>query len=51
MANPPTVFTAGSDALAVITPAVETRLQELMAHEALSRSTDGAFQLFAAASS
>jgi hypothetical protein len=51
MANPPKVFTAGSHALAPITPAMETRLQKLRAHEALSRSTDGAFQLFAAASS
>jgi hypothetical protein len=51
MANPPKVFAAVSDALAVVTPALETRLQKLRAHEALSRSTDGAFQLFAAASS
>jgi NAD(P)-dependent dehydrogenase (short-subunit alcohol dehydrogenase family) len=41
---PPKVFVAGSDALSVITPAVEARLQAIHADEALSRSTDGAFQ-------
>jgi len=39
----PKVFVAGSDALAVITPAVEARLAAIHADEALSRSTDGAF--------
>ncbi|WP_428382592.1 hypothetical protein [Nevskia ramosa] len=34
----------GSDALAMITPVLEGRLQELRDHAALSRSTDGAFQ-------
>ena len=41
---PPKVFVAGSDALAVIAPAVEARLKAIRADEALSRSTDGAFQ-------
>ncbi|WP_022978505.1 SDR family oxidoreductase [Nevskia ramosa] len=44
MADPPKVFAAGSDALAMITPVLEGRLQELRDHAALSRSTDGAFQ-------
>jgi len=43
MENPPKLFVAGSDALAVITPAVEARLREMHADEALSRSTDGSF--------
>ena len=43
MEAPPKVFVAGSDALTVITPAVEARLQAIRADEALSRSTDGAF--------
>jgi NAD(P)-dependent dehydrogenase (short-subunit alcohol dehydrogenase family) len=38
----PKLFVAGSDALAVITPAVEARLAAIRADEALSRSTDGA---------
>ena len=42
MKSPPTLFVAGSDALAMITPAVEARLQSTRAHEGLSRSTDGA---------
>ncbi len=41
---PPKVFVAGGDALAMITPAVEARLEAIRADEALSRSTDGAFQ-------
>ncbi|HZZ34911.1 MAG TPA: SDR family NAD(P)-dependent oxidoreductase [Caulobacteraceae bacterium] len=45
MESPPKVFVAGSDALDVVTPAVEARLKEIAAYEALSRSTDGAFQL------
>ena len=40
MANPPSIFAAGSDALAMLIPAVEQRLQAIHAHEALSRSTD-----------
>src|SRR6266567_3162507 len=40
MQNPPKVFVAGSDALDTITPAVEARLQEMQAHEELSKSTD-----------
>ena len=43
MENPPKLFVAGSDALTVITPAVEARLQAVRAHEELSRSTDGSF--------
>ena len=44
MENPPKLFVAGSDALEVITPAVEDRLREIHADEALSNSTDGSFQ-------
>ena len=44
MTNPPKQFHAGSDALAVITPALQARLQEIKDHEALSKSTDGSFQ-------
>ena len=43
MTNPPKQFHAGSDALAVVRPALESRLQEIREHEALSKSTDGAF--------
>ncbi len=43
MENPPKLFVAGSDALAVITPVVEARLREMHADEALSKSTDGSF--------
>lgn len=43
MENPPKRFIAGSDALAVAQPDLEARLQELSAHEELSRSTDGSF--------
>lgn len=39
--NPPTFFVAGSDALAVLTPAVDARLQAMKANERLSKSTDG----------
>jgi len=42
MESPPKLFVAGSDALSVITPVVEARLQSTRAHEGLSRSTDGA---------
>jgi NAD(P)-dependent dehydrogenase (short-subunit alcohol dehydrogenase family) len=41
--SPPSVFAAGSDALEAITPAVEARLHELRAHDALSRAAGGAF--------
>ena len=43
MENPPKQFLAGSDALAVVTPVLEARLEELHAYEHLSRSTDGSF--------
>jgi NAD(P)-dependent dehydrogenase (short-subunit alcohol dehydrogenase family) len=41
MANPPKVFAAGSDALETIVPALEARLNDLRAHDALSRSAGG----------
>jgi NAD(P)-dependent dehydrogenase (short-subunit alcohol dehydrogenase family) len=43
MQSPPKVFIAGSDALDTITPAIEERLREARAHEALSKSTTGSF--------
>ena len=43
METPPKIFIAGSDALTVIAPAVETRLQAMRDHAELSRSTDGFF--------
>ncbi|MEH1905819.1 MAG: SDR family NAD(P)-dependent oxidoreductase [Nostoc sp.] len=43
MENPPKLFVAGSDALAVITPTIEERLQATHANEELSKSTDGSF--------
>ncbi|MDA9494021.1 SDR family NAD(P)-dependent oxidoreductase [Bradyrhizobium sp. CCBAU 11361] len=43
MDNPPRQFVAGSDALAVVQPALEARLEELLAHADLSKSTDGPF--------
>ncbi len=43
MQNPPKVFVAGSDALSMITPAVEERLQMIRANETLTKSTDGSF--------
>jgi len=43
MQNPPKVFVAGSDALSMITPVVEERLQMIRANETLTRSTDGSF--------
>jgi hypothetical protein len=43
MENPPKLFVAGSDALAMIVPAIEARLTETRAHEELSRSTEGSF--------
>ena len=41
METPPKVFVAGSDALAMIAPRVEARLQEMRSTEELSKSTDG----------
>jgi len=43
IANPPKQFYAGSDAVAGIRQALESRLQEIKDHEALSKSTDGSF--------
>jgi NAD(P)-dependent dehydrogenase (short-subunit alcohol dehydrogenase family) len=43
MKDPPKQFYAGSDALAVIRPALEARLHEIKDHEELSKSTDGTF--------
>jgi NAD(P)-dependent dehydrogenase (short-subunit alcohol dehydrogenase family) len=40
MENPPRQFVAGSDALAVVKPALEARLEELRGYENLSKSTD-----------
>jgi hypothetical protein len=43
MENPPRLFVAGSDALAVITPAIEERLNATRAYQELSKSTEGSF--------
>jgi NAD(P)-dependent dehydrogenase (short-subunit alcohol dehydrogenase family) len=43
MENPPKQFLAGSDALAVVKPVLEGRLEELRAYESLSKATDGSF--------
>jgi NAD(P)-dependent dehydrogenase (short-subunit alcohol dehydrogenase family) len=43
MDNPPKQFVAGSDAFAVVKPALEARLGELRAYADLSQSTDGSF--------
>ena len=43
MDNPPRQFVAGSDALAVVQPALEARLEELLVYSDLSKSTDGSF--------
>ena len=43
MENPPKVFVAGSDAIAMIMPGIEARLSDMRDHEELSRSTDGSF--------
>ena len=43
METPPRVFVTGSDALAVVGPAVEARLKAVHAFEELSKSTDGSF--------
>ena len=50
MKNPPRIFAAGSDALDAIMPAVEARLHDMRAHDALSRSAGGSFEVFATAS-
>ena len=39
MEKPPKLFVAGSDALEVITPAIEERLKETRAYAELSKST------------
>lgn len=44
MESPPRVFVAGSDAIAVVAPAVEARLKAVHALEDLSTSTDGSFR-------
>lgn len=41
--TPPLIFVAGSDALAMLAPAVEARMNAIHTHENLSRSTDGSF--------
>lgn len=43
MVNPPKVFVAGSDAIAMIMPGIESRLSDMRSLEDLSRSTDGSF--------
>jgi len=43
METPPRVFVAGSDAVAAVAPAVESRLRAVHALEALSNSTAGSF--------
>ena len=43
MTNPPNQFFAGSDAVAVVRPSLEARLQGIKDYEALSKSTDGSF--------
>jgi NAD(P)-dependent dehydrogenase (short-subunit alcohol dehydrogenase family) len=43
MKEPPRIFVAGSDALAMVTPAVEARLAAVHAYKLLSASTDGSF--------
>src|ERR1700677_1434037 len=43
MQSPPKIFVAGSDALSMITPAIEERLREVHANEMLSKSMAGSF--------
>ena len=43
MDAPPKQFLAGSDAITMVTSALEGRLQEIRAHKDLSASTDGSF--------
>jgi short chain dehydrogenase len=45
MDNPPKQFVAGSDALAVVKPALEARLEELRVYADLSKSTDGSYDV------
>jgi len=44
MKDPPKIFVAGSDAIAMIMPGIEDRLREMHEHEHQSLSTDGAAQ-------
>ncbi|ASS54136.1 SDR family NAD(P)-dependent oxidoreductase [Rhizobium leguminosarum] len=41
MENPPKIFVAGTDAIAMIAPGIESRLSDMRTHDELSRSTDG----------
>jgi hypothetical protein len=43
MENLPKLFVAGSDALAVIRPAIEERLNATRAYQEQSESTEGSF--------
>jgi NAD(P)-dependent dehydrogenase (short-subunit alcohol dehydrogenase family) len=43
MENPPRIFVAGSDALKLIAPSIDMRLQDMRAFTDLSKSTDGQF--------
>jgi hypothetical protein len=40
MENPPKTFVAGTDAIAMIMPGIESRLSGMRTHHELSRSTD-----------
>ena len=44
MLHPPKVFAAGGDALDTIRPALEERLQDMRAHEMLSKGMEGAYE-------
>jgi NAD(P)-dependent dehydrogenase (short-subunit alcohol dehydrogenase family) len=44
MMNPPRIFAAGGDALETITPAIESRLNDMRAHADLSRAAAGLIQ-------
>jgi NAD(P)-dependent dehydrogenase (short-subunit alcohol dehydrogenase family) len=41
MENPPKIFVAGTDAIAMVAPGIEGRLSDMRTHDELSRSTDG----------
>jgi NAD(P)-dependent dehydrogenase (short-subunit alcohol dehydrogenase family) len=43
MENPPRIFVAGSDALKMIAPSIDMRLQDMQSFTDLSKSTDGQF--------
>jgi len=43
MANPPSQFHAGSDAVAAAIPSLEARIEEIRLHQQLSKSTDGTY--------